>query len=588
MLFRRCLVLSLIAAALVVLSCEDVPAVSMAFVTPKDGQRVARGPVTVKVRWSVSDCHAESVALKVDGVLVGMDTVPADTCCFTWDASQAVPGTAARLKAGLYYSYATTSGAEHNAQRVESISVTVDTGGPSLHIVSPRDGDTVVKGNVPIKAWAKDTSALGMEKVEFLVDEELKGTVSEGVEDTWRYTWDASQASTGAHDVKVKAYNGYGEKAVEAVGVWVRDTTSGSGPTYHSGYVDTNEVWSPAGNPHLVTGTVSVRNGATVEIQPGCLVRFYKGMALYCGQYAAGAIKAIGRSDAPIIFTSNEASPAHGDWGYVGVYDSAPATTEFSYCTFEYGGSSGQPCVIVGNTMSPAFDHCIVRLSGGPGIVCGGASGGFRVFQDNEVTGNAGFPVTVSAQYAATIGSGNALGGNDSTGVLLNGSIFIQASTTWPDLGVPYIVNGSLVVYGTASPVLTIAPNTTVKFRPGTSLGANDAGSIVADGSAGAITFTATNSAAEEGFIVHIYSGATVTSSFKNCRFEYGGDDYNWPNGGCLMIDECRPVVSGCDVGVSSTWGILLSGETVPDTLQLKQENTFHDNSLGDVHWLGH
>src|SRR5689334_21689360 len=41
-----------------------------------------------------------------------------------------------------------------------------------------------------------------------------------------------------------------------------------AGPTRHAGDILTDEVWSAAGSPHIVDDDVSVREGATLTIEP--------------------------------------------------------------------------------------------------------------------------------------------------------------------------------------------------------------------------------------------------------------------------------------------------------------------------------
>lgn len=94
-------------------------------------------------------------------------------------------------------------------------------------------------------------------------------------------------------------------------------TLCGSGVTYglnHSGNITSDETWSAAGNPHIVIGNIHVYNTDKLRIEPGCLVKFDAGTALYIGYFSDGALNAEGTSINPIIFTSNASTPAAGDW----------------------------------------------------------------------------------------------------------------------------------------------------------------------------------------------------------------------------------------------------------------------------------
>jgi hypothetical protein len=99
--------------------------------------------------------------------------------------------------------------------------------------------------------------------------------------------------------------------------------------THVSGNIKQNTTWTVAGSPYIVTGDVTVRhsqfgasNIATLTIDPGVEVRFEPGTGLYVGYKGGrpyyhsyyGALTAQGTASAPIIFTSDAAGPAPGDW----------------------------------------------------------------------------------------------------------------------------------------------------------------------------------------------------------------------------------------------------------------------------------
>jgi hypothetical protein len=578
-------------AALLVATCdEDVRSVWMKFVTPLKDQRVPRSVVPVKVQLVVEHCDVDSVILSVDGARVGTDPGRHDTCYFTWDASDVAPGTRQRLTATVH-SVTSAAGTTFQYRDSLSINVLVDTGGPDIRIVSPQDGDTFAKGNVPITVWAKDDGPAGMDRVEFLIDEMLKGTVSAGDRDTWRYTWDASQSNSGSHDVKAKAYNGYGEIAAEAITVAIRDTGSSGGPTYHRGYVDTSDVWSPGGNPHIVNGDVVFHKGARLTIEPGCVVKFDNPFILYFGISGPSGLTAIGRADAQILFTSNQATPAPGDWNGIMFGDSTLAGTRISYCTIEYGGvqgSDGAAISILNGGTVDEISNCTIRQSGMYGVSCMDNSS-FGTFSDNVVTSNLGYALRLGPEVAERLEAGNVLTGNGSEGVELRGRL--STSTTWPDIGVPYVMQLVSVGDSTNSPVLTIEPGTEVRFQSQGQLvlgqlGRNLPGRIVADGSAGRITFTSAAGTPAPGdfYGVVVYDGPSDESEFRSCDFAYGGrGSYD---AGMLYVHGCSPVITGCDFGYSATWGIAFRTAQVPDTVMLKQVNTFHDNGSGAIKWI--
>jgi len=79
-------------------------------------------------------------------------------------------------------------------------------------------------------------------------------------------------------------------------------TIFSTGTTYalnHSGAITSSETWTLAGSPHIVTGAVDVRNGATLTIEPGCVVKFDSGKGLSIGLFGAATLNAVGTSVDP-------------------------------------------------------------------------------------------------------------------------------------------------------------------------------------------------------------------------------------------------------------------------------------------------
>ena len=87
--------------------------------------------------------------------------------------------------------------------------------------------------------------------------------------------------------------------------------TDGSGLVDVSGEITEDTTWT-ADTEYVLTEIVFVR-GATLTIEPGTVIRGLNGSALVIDQDAM--LMADGTADAPIVFTSNQDSPARGDWG---------------------------------------------------------------------------------------------------------------------------------------------------------------------------------------------------------------------------------------------------------------------------------
>jgi hypothetical protein len=493
MMLRKYFSLALLAgSALLVATCDEpeVHSASVKFITPTDSQLVLPGVVPVRVQMVVKNGLAMSTVLTVDGTQVGIITDPPETCDFTWDASNAVPGSRPLLKASAYWSYYDEDASPVNSCDSSMISVLVDTG------------------------------------------------------------------------------------------------TSG-GPTYHHGYIDTSETWSPNGNPHIVDADVVFRKGARLTIGPGCIVKFDNPYQLYFGYFGPSGLTAVGTASAPILFTSNLTAPVPGAWYGITFGDSTLAGTRLSYCTIEYGGAPGTDGAAINIVNGGSVDeisNCTIRQSGMHGIRCQ-ANSGFGSFSDNVVTSNLGYALRINPQLAERIEAGNSLTGNDSAGVELTGRCSL--STTWPDLGVPYVILEVTVGDSTNDPVLTIESGVEVRFKQYGELSAgklsrNLPARIVADG----VTFTSAAGSPAPGdfYGVRVFEGPSAESEFRSCDFAYGGG--TGADGAMLFVHGRSPVITGCDFGYSLGWGIFFRTAEVPDTVTLKQINAFHDNASGAIKWM--
>ena len=159
--------------------------------------------------------------------------------------------------------------------------------------------------------------------------------------------------------------------AVLAIGIV---NVSGSGPTYVSGLISSDTTWTVADSPYIVTGSILVEEGVTLTIEPGVVVKFNSGK----GMRIDGELIARGTETESIVFTSNQSSPALGDWVNILFTDSSVDAvfdedgnylngSIMQYCTVEYGGGGDNPVLKIVSS-SPCIDHCIITNNGNSGI----------------------------------------------------------------------------------------------------------------------------------------------------------------------------------------------------------------------------
>jgi len=141
-------------------------------------------------------------------------------------------------------------------------------------------------------------------------------------------------------------------------------TTDLIAQTNVSGIISSNTTWNTSGSPYIVTSTVLVNSGVTLTIDPGVTVKFYANQKLQID----GTLIARGNANQRIVFTSNDATPAAGDWDGISFTDNSVDANYVSdnyisgcileYCIIEYAG----PGINIMKS-SPCIDHNVIRYN---------------------------------------------------------------------------------------------------------------------------------------------------------------------------------------------------------------------------------
>ncbi|MDP2936007.1 MAG: hypothetical protein Q8O86_05900, partial [Dehalococcoidia bacterium] len=110
-----------------------------------------------------------------------------------------------------------------------------------------------------------------------------------------------------------------------ALGIgWHPDVGVSAASCSVSGVISTDTTWSPAAcDPYIVIASVVVPSGVTLTIEAGTAVKFdsLKGLLVRGTLVARGTVANL------ITFTSNQATPAKGEWGYIYFTDSSTDAT---------------------------------------------------------------------------------------------------------------------------------------------------------------------------------------------------------------------------------------------------------------------
>jgi Secretion system C-terminal sorting domain len=106
--------------------------------------------------------------------------------------------------------------------------------------------------------------------------------------------------------------------------------------TYVSGGIYADETWTLANSPYVVTDTITVFPGVTLDIEPGVTVQVGDSMLIE----VRGRMNAIGSVGDTIRFTSSSSSPFKGIWAGVYINTFVGGSAYVEYCKMNYAESA--------------------------------------------------------------------------------------------------------------------------------------------------------------------------------------------------------------------------------------------------------
>jgi uncharacterized repeat protein (TIGR01451 family) len=129
------------------------------------------------------------------------------------------------------------------------------------------------------------------------------------------------------------------------------------------GSITSNQTWSVGGSPYLVSSTVTVKDGATLTIEPGVVVCFAADRGLEVGGGSGiSRLVAEGNSSNPITFTADGGATTPGYW--LGL-NFAPKSSfnSLAHCVIEYAETG----VLVDDSDLHSIDNCVLHHNGDSG-----------------------------------------------------------------------------------------------------------------------------------------------------------------------------------------------------------------------------
>lgn len=228
--------------------------------------------------------------------------------------------------------------------------------------------------------------------------------------------------------------------------------TETTGPTFHEGDLEGDEIWTAEASPHVVRGDVNVRDGKKLVIEPCAVVQMVADANLHVAFPLTpnqGELVAEGDEERPIRFESRDGAR----WGRIFV--NAPGTARLAYVTLEDGGGSdaaaGESLAASGDGELPSkpvlfVDHVTIKRSFGAGVKVN-MGGKFTEGSRDLVVTESGnptqpYPVVIGESALGSLPTGSYTGNHTDTILLapevVAGAGGVQEDSTIFNRGVPY------------------------------------------------------------------------------------------------------------------------------------------------------
>ncbi len=380
-------------------------------------------------------------------------------------------------------------------------------------------------------------------------------------------------------------YAAYQSMASNATITECTASSNGANGIYmQAGTVPENRTWYKS-IPYVITGDTYVADTVQLKMNPGTVVKMNGNV----GFYSYGDLQAVGDENDKIYFTSfqddttggdtnadaDATAPARGDWRELCIYGPTASPTHLKNCEVRYAGNEyygnmgfghhyayGTVCL---QNCAPTIEDCEISESAYAGFYCvdnaaanivnckihDNTNHGMQIedayksvadplsIRSNDIYGNVN-PIVGPPTPMLSVAGDNSIHDNTRNRIWVQGGT-VNVDGTWrliSDGMCPFYIESYVIVPG--SRTLTIEPGVSVKFGANTYMGI--AGKIVAQGTdERRINFTSFkddtlggdsngdggDTAPAPGDYREIALwGEAAESTFSQCVFRYGGNDY--------------------------------------------------------------
>jgi len=304
-----------------------------------------------------------------------------------------------------------------------------------------------------------------------------------------------------------------------------------------------------------------VRKGATLTIEPGTTALMAPGGYLDIDPESdESALVAVGTSAQPIVFTSDAASPAPGDWQCVRIAGTG-ATSELRHARLEYGGA---PCDASGahypgmlqldSAARAVTDSAFLHSASHGALLQRNAAIG--EFANDRFGANEAASVNVSASQLFVLGEGLAFDDSDDR-IEVDTTYSLDGTGTVLGQPVPFRVSGSLAI-GDHHGEVTLGAG--ARFELDDHSVEVFSANLIALGTAAApVVFTSAAAAPEAGdWGCLFFSSPSGTPRLEHLTLEYAGSGH-----GCTGAEYATGVVVPGDAVIQDSTFEDIAGSAV-------------------------